>query len=243
MSGKTKGLKEAAEALLKVTGKTSGKKARPKMTAAELKALAKKRADNLKENQKGAINKLEGMSATEKADAGIGEASKGRLKLAELGGRSAGQKKAYNEKVKLYNSMKDKSSEKAQLLLNSIKDMQKRIGKDILGFNKGGTPVSKKATMDDAVKGMSMKQLTEKMSDPKTPAPIKAAAKRRLDRLSGADKTAPLKKMSRGGKVTMMRGGMANGKEHMYAAGGMVNDGLKALKKASPEAYKKITGK
>jgi len=40
----------------------------------------------------------------------------------------------------------------------------------------------------------------------------------------------------------MMRGGMANGKEHMYAAGGMVNDGLKALKKASPEAYKKITG-
>ena len=40
-----------------------------------------------------------------------------------------------------------------------------------------------------------------------------------------------------------MRGGMANKKEHMYAAGGMVNDGLKVLKKASPEAYKKITGK
>ena len=51
------------------------------------------------------------------------------------------------------------------------------------------------------------------------------------------------KNMSRGGKATMMRGGMANKKEHMYAAGGMVNDGLKALKKASPEAYKKITGK
>ena len=104
-------------------------------------------------------------------------------------------------------------------------------------------PTSKKATMDDAVKGMNMKQLTEKMADPKTPAPIKAAAKRRLDRLSGADKTAPLNKMSRGGKPAMMRGGMANGKQHMYAAGGMVNDGLKALKKASPEAYNKITGK
>ena len=143
-------------------------------------------------------------------------------------------------------------------------------------------PTSKKATMDDAVKGMNMKQLTEKMSDPKTPAPIKAAAKRRLDRISGADKTAPLtdkfgnftgfggdnsKKMSKGGKATkktpaiaisvgmvdapknskgkaaMMRGGMANGKQHMYAAGGMVNDGLKSLKKASPEAYNKITGK
>ena len=128
-------------------------------------------------------------------------------------------------------------------------------------------PTSKKATMDDAVKGMNMKQLTEKMSDPKTPAPIKAAAKRRLDRISGADKTAPLNQMSKGGKPTkkmpaiaisvgmvdapknskgkaaMMRGGMANGKQHMYAAGGMVNDGLKALKKASPEAYNKITSK
>ena len=46
-------------------------------------------------------------------------------------------------------------------------------------------------------------------------------------------------------KVQMMRGGMSGGKEHMYAAGGMVKDnpGLKALKKSSPEAYKKITGK
>lgn len=46
------------------------------------------------------------------------------------------------------------------------------------------------------------------------------------------------------GKAKMMRGGMSGGKEHMYAAGGMVKDnpGLKALKAASPEAYKKITG-
>jgi len=126
-------------------------------------------------------------------------------------------------------------------------------------------PTSKKAAMDDAVKGMNMKQLTEKMADPKTPEPIKAAAKRRLDRISGADKT-PLSQMSKGGKATkkvpvisigvgmaempkgkakMMRGGMSGGKEHMYAAGGMVQDnpGLKALKAASPTAYSKITGK
>jgi hypothetical protein len=47
------------------------------------------------------------------------------------------------------------------------------------------------------------------------------------------------------GKAQMMRGGMANKKEHMYAAGGSVTDnaGLRALKKASPEAYNKITGK
>ena len=47
-------------------------------------------------------------------------------------------------------------------------------------------------------------------------------------------------------KTKMMRGGMANGKEHMYAAGGMVNDGLKALKASGPkglEAFNKITGK
>ena len=56
---------------------------------------------------------------------------------------------------------------------------------------------------------------------------------------------------ARGGmakKAQMMRGGMANGKVHMYAAGGSVteNPGLKALKASGPkgmEAYKKITGK
>jgi hypothetical protein len=80
----------------------------------------------------------------------------------------------------------------------------------------------------------------------------------------GQDKTAPLSQMSKGGKAKkkvpvisigvgmaempkgkakMMRGGMSGGKEHMYAAGGMVQDnpGLKALKAASPEAYNKIT--
>lgn len=46
-------------------------------------------------------------------------------------------------------------------------------------------------------------------------------------------------------KTEMAKGGMANGKAHMYAAGGSVTDnaGLRALKKASPEAYKKITKK
>ena len=47
-------------------------------------------------------------------------------------------------------------------------------------------------------------------------------------------------------KTKMMRGGMANGKQHMYAAGGIVNDGLKALKASGPkglEAFNKITGK
>ena len=41
-------------------------------------------------------------------------------------------------------------------------------------------------------------------------------------------------------KVQMMRGGMANGKQHMYAAGGMVNDGLKSLAKTRPDVVAKI---
>ena len=49
-------------------------------------------------------------------------------------------------------------------------------------------------------------------------------------------------------KAEMAMGGMANGKKHMYAAGGSVteNPGLKALKASGPkgmEAYNKITGK
>jgi len=49
-------------------------------------------------------------------------------------------------------------------------------------------------------------------------------------------KGKPVKK----GKTAMMRGGMANGKEHMYAAGGSVNDGLKALAKTRPDVVAKI---
>ena len=43
----------------------------------------------------------------------------------------------------------------------------------------------------------------------------------------------------------MAYGGMSGGKKHMYVAGGSVTDnpGLRALQKASPVAYKKITGK
>jgi hypothetical protein len=42
----------------------------------------------------------------------------------------------------------------------------------------------------------------------------------------------------------MMYGGMAGKKKHMYAGGGSVTDnaGLRALKKSSPMAYKKIKG-
>tara|TARA_B100001113_G_C21050556_1_gene596553 strand:+ start:28 stop:417 length:390 start_codon:yes stop_codon:yes gene_type:complete len=46
------------------------------------------------------------------------------------------------------------------------------------------------------------------------------------------------------GKAKMMRGGMANKKNHMYVAGGSVTDkmnpGLRALNKTRPDVVKKI---
>jgi len=48
-------------------------------------------------------------------------------------------------------------------------------------------------------------------------------------------------------KTAMMRGGMANGKQHMYSTGGNVTDklspGLKALNKTRPDVVKKILSK
>ena len=104
----------------------------------KLKKEAEK-ARKLKENQKAPINKLQGLTKKEQKAAGMGTKSSSRLMLAEIGGRVSGQKKAYNEKVRLYNNMKDKTTEKAKLLLNSIKDMKKR-----LGFNKGGVVKKRK---------------------------------------------------------------------------------------------------
>ena len=56
--------------------------------------------------------------------------------------------------------------------------------------------------------------------------------------------------MNRGGavkKAMMMRGGMANGKMHMYSTGGDVKDnlnpGLRALKKERPDVVAKILKK
>ena len=77
-----------------------------------------------------------------------------------------------------------------------------------------------------------------------------AAAKRTITKAEGkkpskrkatgmADRKANVDN-SKSKKTTMMRGGMANGKQHMYAAGGMVNDGLKALAKTRPDVVAKI---
>ena len=56
----------------------------------------------------------------------------------------------------------------------------------------------------------------------------------------------PKKKLEKMKKAEMAMGGTANGKKHMYSAGGEVkemNPGLKALAKERPDVVKKILGK
>jgi hypothetical protein len=55
------------------------------------------------------------------------------------------------------------------------------------------------------------------------------------------DKPAKAKKPNK--KAEMAYGGMANGKKHMYAAGGSVNEGLKALAKVRPDVVERILKK
>ena len=119
------------------------------------------------------------------------------------------------------------------------------------------------------LENMTANKLLDIANDDAQPVKLRAAAKKELSTRSMASDTMPGKARTNfkdGGKATkkvpvisigvgmaevkpgkakMMRGGMANKKEHMYAAGGSVTDnaGLRALKKASPAAYNKITGK
>ena len=49
--------------------------------------------------------------------------------------------------------------------------------------------------------------------------------------------------VKKGKKAEMAYGGMANGKKHMYSAGGSVNEGLKALAKVRPDVVAKMMKK
>jgi hypothetical protein len=72
--------------------------------------------------------------------------------------------------------------------------------------------------------------------------------KSRTERTKEAsDKIISILKDPKYKKTKMMKGGMANGKAHMYATGGAVKDnlspGLRALNKTRPDVVKKILGK
>tara|TARA_R100001440_G_scaffold17849_1_gene29920 strand:+ start:328 stop:834 length:507 start_codon:yes stop_codon:yes gene_type:complete len=123
----------------------------------------------------------------EKAPESTGIASKSRVDIAKVGGKTQGMAKRLKEKMRQYNALEDKSSEKAQLLNNAITEMKDKLPNSVV------------------------KKVTDSLD------------------------------MNKGGaakKAMMMRGGMANGKTHMYAAGGNVTDklpnkGLKQLAKTA----------
>jgi len=86
-------------------------------------------------------------------------------------------------------------------------------------------------------------------------AEIKKASKvlEAYSEVTERDRTPPRKQPTRptpppkGRKAQMMRGGMANGKSHMYSAGGSVEDkmnpGLRALQKERPDVVAKMLKK
>lgn len=99
----------------------------------------------------------------------------------------------------------------------------------------------------------AIKELKKRGED--TPPPSMVTGGRKLNKGGAVKKDIPVLAISIGmgkmkkpkKKTQMMRGGMANKKEHMYAAGGSVTDklspGLKALNKTRPDVVKKILGK
>jgi len=111
-------------------------------------------------------------------------------------------------------------------------DTPEEVTKKMMEFGRKNPDMSE-AEIVELFSG-SMKRAKRKRKEQSTERAMDtAAAKRKITKAEGKKKTE------------MRYGGMAGGKKHMYAAGGMVkeNPGLKALKKASPEAYNKITGK
>lgn len=110
-------------------------------------------------------------------------------------------------------------------------DTPEEVTKKMMEFGRKNPDMSE-AEIVELFSG-SMKRAKRKKKEQSTGRAMDtAAAKRKITKAEGKKKTE------------MRYGGMAGGKKHMYAAGGMVkeNPGLKALKKASPEAYNKIMG-
>ncbi len=145
--------------------------------------MARKKLMDALADASSAANAAARRAANEKLRTGEGKpdstgtASKTRVDLATLGGKTAGMAKSLKQKMTQLNNIEDKTSEKAQLLRNAISDLKSKLPNSVV------------------------KKVTDSLD------------------------------MNKGGavkKAMMMRGGMANGKAHMYAAGGSVMDNLTA---------------
>jgi hypothetical protein len=124
----------------------------------------------------------------------------------------------------------------------------------ILDKFSGSMSRAKKAAAKKALKDMPLpkskptKAERKKAADDAKAEALMTSLEKRASKEISAEREKLGLKNNKGGyikKTQMAYGGMAGGKKHMYAAGGSVteNPGLKALKKASPQAYNKITSK
>ena len=116
-------------------------------------------------------------------------------------------------------------------------------------FKQVQSETMKTARENDLSEGQAETLLRRNLRREGIPLPESMATKQELSKGGDISKKVPvisigvgMAEMRKGkkGKTAMMRGGMANGKQHMYAAGGMVNDGLKALAKTRPDVVAKI---
>jgi hypothetical protein len=115
-------------------------------------------------------------------------------------------------------------------------------------FKQVQSETMKTARENDLSEGQAETLLRRNLRKEGIPLPKSMAKKQELSKGGKATKKVPVISIGVGmaempknkKKTAMMRGGMANGKQHMYAAGGVVNDGLKALAKTRPDVVAKI---
>ena len=196
----------------------------------------------------------------EKKPESTGTASKSRVDMATLGGKTAGQAKELRNKIEQYNNLKDKTTEKAQLLNTAIKNMESRLPKsvvkDVRATVKARAEKAEGAAMNAAMEARK-KELVKKGTY--TQKQINEMEEVGMFKKGGSvkNKKVPVVTVGVGmvdmpkgkkGPMKMAAGGMANGKKHMYLAnGGAVKDnlnpGLRALQKTRPDVVAKILKK
>ena len=164
-----------------------------------------------------------------------GTASKTRLNLGKLGAKTKGQAKSLEEKMVALENLDDKKGEPAQLLRNAIRGIKSNLPASVI--KQVQSKVKKKTTKSDQ---QLMDDYKKKLvADGKhTQAEINKMDEAGMFNKGGkATKKVPVISIGVGmaemkkGKAKMMRGGMANKKEHMYVGGGSVTDNLTPAQK------------
>ena len=159
-------------------------------------------------------------------------------KIFRKAARAADRAKKENQKKPINELMsKDKGQQKESCMGTASKQRIRGAerSKEFAGVKKQYERDLKRLNTDKNLTDEQMERLMDKLRDMRqklTEAGIKVPA------------------MNKGGavkKAMMMRGGMANGKMHMYSAGGDVKDnlnpGLRALKKVRPDVVANILKK